>query len=387
MNLPFKPLSGLDADQGLKPIKMKQKILSIVFLGGFLLTPLAHADSTADLSLVPGSIKSKDYVLEEKPVRLYATVKNNSKQDLLGTVKFYDETKGEFIGQDQPVSIVAGGTDDVFIDWNPGATGTKKLTARILPWSDEGDDASNNKISTSIFVDIDTDGDGIPNQKDPDDDNDEVKDAEDAFPLDANESEDSDGDGIGNNQDEDDDGDSVVDIQDLFPTDPKESSDKDGDGMGDGIDKFPDDPTESVDADGDGIGGNADINDQNKGPIPEIKITPDKALVGEIVTFDASGSNDPDGTVAGYEWKIDGIETEKVEKMEKTFKEAGLHEINLTVTDDKGESREAKMTLKLVQGWKIPVLIGGGGLILILLLSFLILSRKKHKKPLSEKGK
>ena len=40
----------------------------------------------------------------------------------------------------------------------------------------------------------DTDGDGIPNQTDPDDDNDGLEDDEDPFPLDPNNAPDSDGD-------------------------------------------------------------------------------------------------------------------------------------------------------------------------------------------------
>lgn len=49
----------------------------------------------------------------------------------------------------------------------------------------------------------DTDGDGIPDKDDPDDDNDGVVDEKDAFPLDPKESGDIDGDGIGDNADTD----------------------------------------------------------------------------------------------------------------------------------------------------------------------------------------
>ncbi|MGB7304480.1 MAG: RICIN domain-containing protein [Burkholderiaceae bacterium] len=66
----------------------------------------------------------------------------------------------------------------------------------------------------------DTDGDGIPDVTDPDDDNDGVDDFNDAFPLDASESVDTDGDGTGNNADTDDDNDGVPDTVDLDPLDP-----------------------------------------------------------------------------------------------------------------------------------------------------------------------
>ena len=53
-----------------------------------------------------------------------------------------------------------------------------------------------------------------------DSDSDGVGDNGDAFPNDANESEDTDGDGVGNNAD-------------AFPNDPSETKDSDGDGVGD----------------------------------------------------------------------------------------------------------------------------------------------------------
>ncbi len=85
----------------------------------------------------------------------------------------------------------------------------------------------------------DTDGDGLPNEVDPDDDNDGVNDEDDAFPLDPTETTDTDGDGIGNNADDDDDNDGVNDEDDAFPLDPTETLDSDGDGIGDNSDPIP----------------------------------------------------------------------------------------------------------------------------------------------------
>ena len=74
--------------------------------------------------------------------------------------------------------------------------------------------------------DVDTDGDGIPDQNDNDLDNDGVSNFEDVFPLDATESKDSDGDGTGDNAD-------------AFPLDFSETLDTDGDGIGDNTDPTP----------------------------------------------------------------------------------------------------------------------------------------------------
>ncbi|WNC70916.1 thrombospondin type 3 repeat-containing protein [Thalassotalea psychrophila] len=56
----------------------------------------------------------------------------------------------------------------------------------------------------------------------------------------------------------DSDGDGIRDNEDAFPNDPNETKDSDGDGIGDNEDAFPNDSNETKDSDGDGIGDNAD---------------------------------------------------------------------------------------------------------------------------------
>jgi uncharacterized secreted protein with C-terminal beta-propeller domain len=125
---------------------------------------------------------------------------------------------------------------------------------------------------------VDTDGDGIADVLDNDDDGDGILDQADVFPLDPNEVLDTDSDGIGNNADTDDDGDGIADETDAFPLDSDETVDTDNDGIGNNADTdddndtvldtndvFPLDATESVDTDGDGIGNNADTDDDNDG--------------------------------------------------------------------------------------------------------------------------
>ncbi len=88
----------------------------------------------------------------------------------------------------------------------------------------------------STFTPIDSDNDGLPDDRDPNDDNDPVNDTGDPFPLDPTEWVDSDGDGTGDNADTDDDNDGVDDANDLWPYDGTEWSDNDGDGTGDNAD-------------------------------------------------------------------------------------------------------------------------------------------------------
>jgi hypothetical protein len=74
-------------------------------------------------------------------------------------------------------------------------------------------------ITPQIDNACDSDGDGISNIDDIDDDNDGYDDELDAFPLDQSEWLDTDGDGIGNNTDNDDDNDGEPDNSDYAPLD------------------------------------------------------------------------------------------------------------------------------------------------------------------------
>ena len=125
---------------------------------------------------------------------------------------------------------------------------------------------------------LDTDGDGLGNNRDDDDDGDGVHDNEDQVPLDPDETVDLDGDGIGNNDDVDIDGDGTRNLLDAFPLDRSETADSDRDGTGDAEDNdddadgVPDSedafrlyPGEWRDTDGDGIGDNVDLDDDGDG--------------------------------------------------------------------------------------------------------------------------
>ncbi len=115
----------------------------------------------------------------------------------------------------------------------------------------------------------DIDGDGQPNHADPDDDNDGVPDAKDAWPLEREETADADGDRIGDSLDADVDADGKPDDLNKNGVPDTEETDRDGDGVPNASavpwDAFPRDPKEWRDTDGDGIGDNADPDDDGDG--------------------------------------------------------------------------------------------------------------------------
>ena len=135
-------------------------------------------------------------------------------------------------------------------------------------------------LTFTLFVDQDTDRDGILDSTDTDDDGDTILDINDAFPLDKNEWKDTDGDGIGDNADTDDDNDGILDVCDVDVNGdgiPDNGVDMDGDGIidscdtdrdGDGVnntsDNCPDLPnTDQADRDRDGKGDVCDTTELN----------------------------------------------------------------------------------------------------------------------------
>ncbi len=386
-------------------------------------TALAYSGDVS-LNSSPLSFSTSQF-LEGRTVRIYATSVNNSSRDLLGVVRFY--ANDQQINGDQPVSLFGGKTDDVFLDWTPYSYGEYKISAEYIPWENENDDPNNNWVSTTVYVAPDTDYDGIQNSEDPDDDNDGVSDSEDAYPLNSNEQYDTDGDGIGDNADEDDDNDGVPDEHDDLPLDPNETTDTDGDGQGDiadedddndglsdldedkigtdsliqdtdedgvndGTDDFPLDPNEWLDTDGDQIGNNTDLDDDNdgmpddnddyplnKGPVIELENTAQIVGLLELHSFDASPSYDEDGEIISYIWKIDN-ELKDGPSIEHSFDKIGDYEVELTVTDNTGESRTSKFMVSVINLQLYLQLMATLIVILLALLLYLkYISRAKNQ--------
>jgi YD repeat-containing protein len=79
----------------------------------------------------------------------------------------------------------------------------------------------------------------------------------------------------------------------------------------------------------------------NKSPAASFTASPNPATIGDPVSLDASGSTDPDGTVAKYEWDLDGngsyeTGTGSSPKATTSFASEGEHQVGLRVTDNGG---------------------------------------------------
>jgi PKD repeat protein len=76
----------------------------------------------------------------------------------------------------------------------------------------------------------------------------------------------------------------------------------------------------------------------NQFPDAAFTFAPSNPRPGQVVDFDATSSTDPDGTVAGYEWDLDGDGTVDAtgERTSFSYGTAGNYTVRLNVTDDDG---------------------------------------------------
>ena len=120
-------------------------------------------------------------------------------------------------------------------------------------------------------------------------------------------------------------------------------SDKNGDGIGDEIyyicadhDDFPlMEPWENY-------------FPKNKPPIASFTYTPENPFVNQTITFDASSSYDPDGTIVSYEWDFDDGNTAMGKIVNHAYSSAGEYTVTLTVTDNSSltNSTTRKITVR-----------------------------------------
>jgi PKD repeat protein len=88
---------------------------------------------------------------------------------------------------------------------------------------------------------------------------------------------------------------------------------------------------------------------------------PYSATVGVPVTFNGSGSTDPDGSIASYAWTFGNGSTGSGVSPSNTYTSAGSFTVTLTVTDDRGAtSQPVSTTVTVNVGLQPPVANAGG---------------------------
>jgi len=92
----------------------------------------------------------------------------------------------------------------------------------------------------------------------------------------------------------------------------------------------------------------------NQSPVASFSFTPVSPKAGDEVTFDASASRDPDGSIVSYRWDFgDGVEgTGKIVK--HVFAQEGTYTVTLTVTDNSGLSRSLSQEVTISKAAEGP---------------------------------
>ncbi len=174
----------------------------------FALVPLA-AGATGDYELMipEGGVRlDADPVMINQTVKVYVTIKNIGHLDNEGIAVFMDD--GTNFSMKDFSAKVNGSLEEIWSTWTPKSAGSHIVKVKLVPDASMNNPALANYTSqVTVYVDQDTDGDGIRDQLDPDIDNDGlINDQEYTIGTDPYKP--------------DTDGDGINDKNDYYPLDP-----------------------------------------------------------------------------------------------------------------------------------------------------------------------
>ena len=100
-------------------------------------------------------------------------------------------------------------------------------------------------------------------------------------------------------------------------------------------------------------------------PTAALSFSPEEPVTGDAVRFDASGSSDPDGTIAeyGWDWDNDGEidETSQEPEALRIFADPGAFTVRVVVKDNRGATSEATVSVKVKPGLRATAAVSADG--------------------------
>ncbi len=97
----------------------------------------------------------------------------------------------------------------------------------------------------------------------------------------------------------------------------------------------------------------------NSPPVANFNFSPSDPIVGGIVSFDASSSSDPDGSITSYAWNFGDGSTGSGQFVTHAFAASGTYSVTLTVTDNEGAQGTKVKSVNVGTsedvGWVSPV--------------------------------
>ncbi len=110
-----------------------------------------------------------------------------------------------------------------------------------------------------------------------------------------------------------------------------------------------------LDNDGDGLRDGNDPNCQAANQPPTADPNgPYSGQAGQVITFDGSGSTDPDGTIASYAWTFGDGATGSGVSPTHSYAADGTYTVSLTVTDNAGATHSASTTATITTTGNLP---------------------------------
>ena len=109
-----------------------------------------------------------------------------------------------------------------------------------------------------------------------------------------------------------------------------------------------------TDADGNSTDATTQVSVADRPPNASFSPSANPAYAPATVTFDGSGSSDPDGRIVRYEWDLDGDGSFELSgqasSASRRYVEPGTVRVTLRVTDDRGNSSQASLELNVAEG-------------------------------------